>query len=295
MAHRTVRVPTPDGRTLAVTEGGAKSGPLVIYLHGTPMSGLLYGPYEADAAHRGLRLVSYDRPGYGGSTPKPGRSIGDAAQDVATIADHLGVERFGVWGISGGGPHALACAALLPRRAAAVVALASPAPYPAEGLDWLAATGEANIAEFNASLAGPEVLEKFLLPLRGPYLSGDSAAVARDMATLLSPPDRAVLHGALAEFLVGSSRAGLAPGVAGWRDDDLAFAHPWGFTVESIHVPITLWQGKQDRFVPYAHGRWLGAHIGHAIQNLTDEDGHLTLYEHRIPAVHSWLASYLRR
>lgn len=295
MPTHTFNVTTRDGRTLCVTAGGARSGPVVFYLHGTPLSGHLYAPHEQDAAHRGIRLVGYDRPGYGGSTAKPGRSIADAAGDVAAIADHLGVERFGVWGISGGGPHALACAALLPRRAIAVASLASPAPYPAEGLDWLKSTGEANVQEFQASMKGPEALDAFLAPLRASYVGTDANAALADLETLLTPVDRAVFTGTLRAFLLESTRYGLGPGTAGWRDDDLAFVHPWGFELSTIHVPLNLWQGRQDLFVPYAHGKWLAERLPYAVQNLSDEDGHLTLYEHRIPSVHSWLMTYLRR
>ncbi|MGI0055180.1 MAG: alpha/beta fold hydrolase [Thermoplasmata archaeon] len=290
---RSIRA--PDGGTLVVTEGGARTGPLVFALHGTPMSGQLYAPHAEDARRRGIRLVSYDRPGYGGSTARPGRSIASAASDVAAIADELGAERFGVWGISGGGPHALACGALLPKRTVAVVALASPAPYPAEGLDWLKGQGESNVAEFHASMKGGDALEQFLRPAREAYFSSDPDAVLREMETLLSPVDRAVFTGELRAHLSESARRGLRPGVAGWRDDDLAFVRPWGFDVKEVHVPVTLWQGKEDLFVPYAQGRWLGDRIEHAVKNLTDEDGHLTLYQHRIPSVHSWLMSYLRR
>lgn len=295
MANRTSVVRTRDGRVLAVTEGGARSGPVVFYLHGTPMSGELYGPHEQDAARRGFRLISFDRAGYGGSTPRPGRAIGDVAGDVAGIADQLGVERFAVWGISGGGPHALACGALLPKRAIAVAALASPAPYPADGLNWLASTGEANVQEFQASLKGPEALEAFLAPLREGYVHGDPRAADAELESLLSPTDRAVFTGPLRTFLYESARRGLTPGVAGWRDDDLAFVRPWGFDLSAIRVPTLLWQGRADLFVPYAHGKWIADHIEHAVKNLSDEDGHLTLYERRIPAVHSWIASYLRR
>jgi pimeloyl-ACP methyl ester carboxylesterase len=295
MAARTYTVRTTDDRSLCVSEGGAKAGPVVFYLHGTPLSGRLYGPHEEDAQRRGLRLVGYDRPGYGGSTPRPGRTISDAAADVVAIADHLGVERFGVWGISGGGPHALACAALIPRRAIAVAALASPAPYPAEGLNWLASTGEANVAEFQASMKGTEATEAFLAPLRAAYMGPDPRAVDAGMESLLTPADRAAYAGPLRTFLYESGRYGLAPGVAGWRDDDIAFVRPWGFDVAGIRIPITIWQGRQDLFVPYAHGKWLAEHIPHAVQNLSDEDGHLTLYQRRVPQVHSWLATYIRR
>ncbi len=294
MSEKKRTIPTPDGRLLRITEGGARSGPVVFVLHGTPMCGSLYPAHVADAAKRGIRLVGYDRPGYGGSSANPGRTIADAAADVRTIADHLGAERFGVWGISGGGPHALACAARLVDRAVAVAALASPAPYPAQGIDWMAGAGEANVTEFHAAMEGPEALERFLAPMREAYFAPNVDPVLRDLESLLSPVDKSVFA-TIGSYLIDATRQGLRPGVAGWRDDDLAFVRPWGFSLEEIRSPLTLWQGKQDLFVPFAHGQWLGDHISHAVQNLTEEDGHLTLYQNRIPSVHSWLMSYLHR
>src|SRR5262249_35745471 len=130
-SHRidTMRdVTTPDGRTLRVHEAGPADGPTVLVHQGTPMSGILYAAHAGNAEEHGIRLLACDRPGYGGSTPAPGRSVADVATDVRAVADQLGVGRFAVWGISGGGPHALACAALLPDRVVAVGSLASVAP-----------------------------------------------------------------------------------------------------------------------------------------------------------------------
>src|SRR4051794_41873965 len=129
--HLTVT--TSSGRALRVHSAGDPAGPTVFVLHGSPSSGMLYPPNVHDAAAHGLRLVSYDRPGYGGSTPHPGRRVADAAADVGAIADHLGLDRFAVWGHSGGGPHALACAALAGGRRGATAALSGPPPPPARG------------------------------------------------------------------------------------------------------------------------------------------------------------------
>src|SRR5579859_6624876 len=132
--ERTVQ--TPDGRTLAVQENGDLDGSPVLVHMGTPNTRHLYPPISADAAARGMRLISYDRPGYGGSTPSPGRTVADCAEDVRAICAALGIDRLTTWGISGGGPHVLACAALLPGLVVAAASLASTAPYEAEGLDW---------------------------------------------------------------------------------------------------------------------------------------------------------------
>src|SRR4051794_41416932 len=154
-------VTTPDGRTLRVLDVGADDGPVLVVHHGTPGARPLYRTEVDSAAEPGLRLVAYDRPGYGGSTPSPGRSVVDAATDVATILDALGVERFATYGGSGGGPHALACAAVLPERCAAAVTLAGVAPFDAPDLDWLAGMGEGNHAEVRAALEGRERLTEY--------------------------------------------------------------------------------------------------------------------------------------
>ena len=125
-AQRTVRA--PDGRTLAIEEAGDPGGRPVLVHNGTPNSRHLYGPAAADAAARGLRLIGYDRPGYGGSTPQPGRTVADCAADVRAICAGLGIDRLAMWGVSGGGPHVLACAALLPDLVTAAASLASLAP-----------------------------------------------------------------------------------------------------------------------------------------------------------------------
>jgi pimeloyl-ACP methyl ester carboxylesterase len=278
-----------DGRVLCVVEGGDAKGKPVFVLHGTPESRLLYGPHVADASERGIRLISYDRPGYGGSSPMPGRKVADVTKDVASIADHLGVERFAVWGISGGGPHALACAALLPKRVVAAASLASPAPYPSPGLDWLSGQGEDNVAEFGAAMGGPKQLDRFLAPLRELLLKGNPEGMAKILETLLPPVDKAAMSGELGDFLALSMKEGIRPGHEGWKEDDLAFISDWGFKPSDVSVPVLLWQGKEDKMVPFAHGLWLADHIPGVETRLSQEDGHLTLIQRRIPETHAWL------
>jgi pimeloyl-ACP methyl ester carboxylesterase len=288
---REHRLETPDGRVLAVMEGGDPAGPAVVVHHGTPMSRLLYGPNVADAEVRGLRLIGYDRPGYGDSTPQPGRTVADAATDVATIADALGIDRFATWGISGGGPHALACAALLPERVVAAASLAAAAPYEAEGLDFVDGMGEGNVKEFGLILEGREKLEPFLCAERNALLAAGQEGLAEGMRTLLTPVDAAAFTGETAEFLFESLRVGSAERIDGWLDDDLAFVKPWGCSVEQISVPVLLWQGAEDRFVPLAHGEWLASRIPTCQAHLSPEDGHITLLVRRVGEVHEWLAA----
>ena len=289
MGEATVRA--KDGRELRIVQAGAADGLAVVVHNGTPMSRLLFRPCVEDAEQRGIRLIGYDRPGYGGSTPHPGRNVADASRDVAAIADALDIDRLATWGISGGGPHALACAALLPERVVAAASLASVAPYPAEGLDWFAGMGEANVVEFGLTLEGRDALEPFLRHERDAMLAAGPAGLAEAMRTLLSPADHAVFTGETADYMFEAFRAGNEERLDGWLDDDLAFAKPWGFELEQIDVPVLLWQGAEDRFVPFAHGEWLARRIPAVDARLSRDDGHLTLLVRRLGEVHGWLVA----
>jgi pimeloyl-ACP methyl ester carboxylesterase len=288
------RITTPDGRAIQVHEGGDPGGAPVLMHHGTPSEGSLFEPHVEDALTRGIRLIGYDRPGYGGSDPHPDRTVGDCARDVEAIADALGLDRLAVWGLSGGGPHALACGALLPGRVAAVASLAGVGPFDAEGLEWLDGMGEDNLEEFGATERGREVLEPYLDEKRAERLHGDAVQLRDELRTLLTPVDADALTGDFAEYLDGTMRRALEHGVDGWLDDDLAFAKPWGFDVGAIETPVLLWHGEHDMFVPIAHGRWLAERIPNVDARLSPDDGHLTLATRRIPEVHAWLLERLR-
>jgi pimeloyl-ACP methyl ester carboxylesterase len=291
VSERTIT--TPDGRALRVFEAGYPDGTPILAIYGTPSSGMIYGPHARDAEEKGIRFVTFDRAGYGGSDPRPGRSIADVVGDVRGIADELGLDRLGVWGVSGGGPHALACAALLADRVPAVASLASVAPYGVEGLDWLEGMGEDNIVEFNATLQGRDAIEPFERAHREAFRTLRPEELQAQWATLLSPADAAVARADFAAYLIDSVNAALEPGVDGWLDDDLAFVAPWGFELDSIRIPVLLWQGELDLFVPPSHGRWLAEHIPGVEAHLSPTDGHLTLIEHRVPEVHDWLLARL--
>lgn len=288
----TRAIETPDWRTLLVHEEGDPGGFPVLVHHGTPSDGRLYGPWFPDATSKGIRLIGYDRPGYGGSSRHAGRKVADAARDVETIANALELDRFATWGISGGAPHALACAALLPDRVAAAASLAAPAPYGAEQLDWQAGMGEGNIAEFGAALEGEETLRPALENERAQMLGTDAKQLQEAMGSVLSPLDARTMSGELAQHLFATMAGGLADGVDGWLDDDLAFVADWGFSVESIAVPTLLLQGEQDLMVPPDHGRWLAERLRDAEARIDPSEGHLTLYENRIPDVHAWLLEH---
>jgi pimeloyl-ACP methyl ester carboxylesterase len=287
--ERTIH--TPDGRVLAVQEGGDPAGSPVLVHNGTPMSRHLYGPNVADAAEQGLRLISHDRPGYGGSTPQPGRSVADCAADVVAICDALEIDKAAMWGLSGGGPRVLACAALLPELVTAAAALASFAPYDADGLDWFDGLQAADA--YRRALTDPDAVRAGLDEGRKEVLATTASRLAEEWAPFLSAADAAVLTGELAEYTARTNHEALAPGSQGWWDDSYGLVRPWGFELADISVPVLLLHGRQDKFVPFAHGQWLAAHIPGVDARLLDDDGHLTLQEHRVSEVHTWLRQRL--
>jgi pimeloyl-ACP methyl ester carboxylesterase len=287
-----MRIQTADGRTLEVHDEGDRNGFPVVVHHGTPMSGIQYPSHVELARAQGIRLVGYDRPGYGGSDRASGRAVADCAADVAAIADALALDRFASWGISGGGPHVLACAALCDDRLTAVASLAAVAPYDAEGLDWLDGMGEGNHVEFGKVLEGEEVLRPFLEEEAAGLQDATPQELAAQMATLLGDEDRAVLTGAFAEYFIECGRHGFDRGVDGWLDDDLAFVGDWGFEVEQINRPALLVHGDDDRFVPVSHGRWLEERIPGVEARIDRGDGHLTLIERRMREVNDWLLAH---
>ena len=291
ITQRTAR--TPDGRTLAIEDAGDPAGRPVLVHNGTPNSRHLYGPAAADAAARGLRLIGYDRPGYGGSTPQPGRTVADCAADARAICAELGIERLAMWGVSGGGPHVLACAALLPDLVTAAASLASLAPADAEGLDWFDGMGQDNADDYRLLRTDPDAVRAKLESDREQALAASAADLAKMLQTLLTPTDAAILTGEFAEYLAYADREGLAPGTQGWWDDGVAHASPWGFELSAIGVPVLLMHGRHDQFVPFGHGQWLAARIPGVDARLLDHDGHLTLETNRIGEVHAWLAERL--
>jgi pimeloyl-ACP methyl ester carboxylesterase len=286
-------VTAPDGRTIAVREGGDPNGRPVLVHAGTPNSRLLYPADVALAERQGVRLISYDRPGYGGSTRRPGRTVADCADDVRAIAAALGLERLAVWGISGGGPHALACAALLGDLVPAVAVLASPAPYGAPGLDFWEGMGELNVEDYKLMLEDPVAARDKTERDREEALATGPVELAEILRTLLSAVDAAALDGELAEFLVASWQDGLAPGADGWWDDGVADIADWGFEIAAIATPVLLRHGREDRFVPFGHGEWLAGRIPGVTAILTDDDGHLTLTRRHLASVHDWLLARL--
>jgi pimeloyl-ACP methyl ester carboxylesterase len=283
---------TPDGRTLAYVERGPESGTPVIVSHGTPGSRFARHPDPQMYERHGVRSIAYDRPGYGRSDPQRGRSVADAAADVAAIADELGFERFAVVGGSGGAPHALACGALLGGRVTRVGALVTPAPSDAEDFDFFEGLAELNVKEFGAALEGEGAIEAFLQPLAD-GIRADPDAVIEDILTELPEVDRELA--ARPEFraiMKESFVEAVRQGVRGWADDDLAFAKPWGFELEDVQAETRVWQGELDVLTPRPHGEYVASRLPNARFELLENGGHFLDEEWGV--VFEWLAEAAR-
>jgi len=286
MNYTPTALTLPDGRTLDLFVEGPADGTPIVSHHGTPSAGIPHRPFVEAAAERGLRWVSYSRPGYGDSARNEGRSVADCVSDVEAILDHLGADVFFTTGASGGGPHTLACAALLPTRVLGCAAIAAVAPYEAEGLDWMAGQGPENVAEWQAQLAGPEPHRAFLEEEAVGMREATSPETFIDaIAGLLPPVDRAALTGEYAQSVIDGTHRALMRGIWGWFDDDVAFIEPWGFDLSAMAAPVALWQGAQDLMVPFAHGEWLAAHVSGARPHLYPDQGHLSIAAGSFPQI----------
>jgi pimeloyl-ACP methyl ester carboxylesterase len=278
---------TRDGRTIAIELAGDADGFPVLVHHGTPNTRHVYPPEAAEAASWGLKLIGYNRPGYGESTRHPGRTVADCVADVRAICAELGIDRLAMWGASGGGPHVLACAALLPGMVTAVASLASVTPYPAEGLDWFDGIGEHNGADFKLALSDPQA---------------SWVAMEKERAELLAAPAETLIDtptavptemlGALTEYISLAIRDALGQGIDGYWDDHQAFMKPWGFELDNITVPVLLMHGRLDRSVPVSHGEWLAARVPGAEVRFFANEGHLSLLTNRMDEVHAWLSEH---
>lgn len=275
---------TPDGRQLEFLTGGAEGGFPLLFHSGTPSAAVSYEPLWQAAREADLRLVTYSRPGYGASSPRPTTAepvIADDVADSGLLLDALGMDEFVTLGWSGGGPRALACAALLPERCRAAVSLAGVAPVDADGLDWLAGMGPENVRDFELAARGREalrpVVEQEIAEMAG--VTGDEVVAA--FGGLVDEVDAAAVTGELAEYVAASFRHAVAQGAVGLLEDNLQVMRPWGFDVAGIPVPVGVWQGAHDRMVPFTHGQWLAARIPGARVHLFDDEGHISLV-HRI-------------
>ncbi|MFL6060253.1 MAG: alpha/beta fold hydrolase [Marmoricola sp.] len=276
-----------DGRELEVLTGGDPDGFGWLFHSGTPSAAVALDFFDRPAREAGLRLITYSRPGYGSSTrrPWPHPRIADDLADSVRILDELGVDEFVTLGWSGGGPRALACAALLPRRCRAAATLAGVAPADAPDLDFTAGMGPENIEEFAAAAAGVKAYEAFLAEPVAGLAEVTAADVAAELGRLVTPVDVAALTGDFAEWIAASFRRSVAQGTIGWREDGLAIMAHWGFDLSEVRVPVAIWQGRQDAMVPLSHGEWLVANVPGAHGHLFEDEGHISLVVDRLPEI----------
>lgn len=279
-----LHLPTPDGRTLEVITGGDPDGFPWVFHGGSPSAAVPYAPILDAADRAGLRFISYSRPGYGASSPRtpeqgPPR-FADDVRDTTTVLDQLGVGDFLTLGWSGGGPRALACAALLPERCRAATSLAGVAPRHAPDLDWTAQMAPENVAEYDAADAGAEEYGAYLTADFLPVMEASPDELAASMGDLFTAADRAALDEPLTAWMVALFRHAAAQGVIGVRDDGLACVSEWGFDPTEITVPTSIWQGDADAMVPLAHGQWLASHVPGARAHLLAGSGHLLVATH---------------
>lgn len=273
----------PDGRTLHGYDTGGDGHP-VMWHHGTPNVGAPPKPLFALADELRLRWVSFDRPGYGGSSSHPGRTVASVAADAAALADALELDRFAVVGHSGGGPHALACAAQQPSRVSGVVSLGGLAPFLPEELDWFADMGPTSHAALLAALEGAEGKR------RHEHENADAPIdfTARDWQALKGPWG----------WLGTVAAAGVASGVEALIDDDLAYVSPWGVDVQRISVPVLLVHGDDDHVVPARHSAWLAGQIPRAEHWRLPEESHISALAAEQQGADDalrWLADHVRR
>lgn len=272
------------GRVLHVYDTGAlgSSELVVLWHHGTPNIGSPPQPLFGASERLGIRWIGYDRPGYGGSTPEPGRDVASAGRYAALVADALGIERFATFGHSGGGPHALACGALLPDRVLAVVSgagLAPLAPFTDDGLDWYAGMAASGAASLRAAVRGRGAKEEY----EAAAGDGDIGFIQADLDALAGP------WGWFGSVVGPAIEAG--PG--GLIDDDLAYVAPWGFDPALVTGPLLLLHGGLDAVVPASHSQWLLGRCPEAELRLFPEDGHISVLNHAEDAL-DWLASTAR-
>jgi pimeloyl-ACP methyl ester carboxylesterase len=260
-SEATQVITRPDGRKLAVDCLGSPKGLPVFLMHGTPGSRRGPRPRASVLYRLGIKLICYDRPGYGGSSRHPGRSVADAVQDVQAIAEALDLGTFSVVGRSGGAPHALACAAELSGWVASVVTLVGLAPPDAPGFDWYDGMTHSNKTEFGQAETNPNAITATLTD-KAERVSANPELLLELLRPELTVPDRRIIDEvAIQRLLSESYTEALRQGAEGWIDDSLALCKTWGFDPKKIKVPVLIWHGLNDVFSPASHAQWLADHI----------------------------------
>lgn len=290
MNYRELLIESPDGRTIEASTLGDPQGHTVFFHHGTPGS-VLTVQSLAPLAEQGLFLVSASRPGYGQSSRRAGRSVADQVDDVRTVLDHLGCDTYASVGWSGGGPHALACAALDAPRCVAAWSLAGVVPMDVD-FDWTQGMGPENIEEFTLGLEGGPAYEEHVAAAGEAFAHATPENIIEIFGGLLSPVDRDALAGDEARsMLAAAERRAFVNGWRGFYDDDRAFFAPWGFDPTAIHAPVSLWFGDEDLMVPPSHGHWFAHHLPNAAVHHVPDDGHISIVSGHLDEISSEISS----
>jgi pimeloyl-ACP methyl ester carboxylesterase len=278
------------GRPVAYCVYGPSAEGRVVFEYGTPGTRRLSPQQQSAVTRAGVQLLVIDRPGYGESGRLAGRRIVDVVQDVQTVTDLLGWEDFCVWGGSGGGPHALACAALLGERVLRCASVVGAAPFDAADVDWFAGMSQGNIQEFELAIRG----ESAYRPLVQELAEHAVAAAERGQVQVaddyhLPAADVEALRARTAEDGYHERVfAAYARGIDGWVDDSIALVQPWGFDLVDIARPVSVWFGLDDVLSPRAHGEYLARAIPHAEIGLLPSGGHI-LTDRDLDDVYAWL------
>lgn len=258
---QVIQRPGDPSRELAFECVGDPSGIPVFLLHGMPGSRSGPRPRESVLYRLGVRLICYDRPGYGESTRHEGRSVADAVGDVRAIADHLKLGTFSVVGRSGGAPCALACAALLGDQVSCVAALVGLAPPDAPGLNWYEGMTDSNTNSYRGVEEDREAIIA-AVEQRAALIARDKTVLLNQLRPELTGPDRWIVNEVAIQGVLSDPHAeAVRQGPWGWIDDALALRSPWQFDLATIDVPVLIWHGKDDVFSPASHAQWLAEHI----------------------------------
>lgn len=284
------QLPLPGaGRLLDVVTAGPPDGKALVFHSGTPSGPALHEVLAEAAAGNGLRYVNLARPGYGRSTPLPGRSVASVVSDTLAVLEQLGHDEFVTAGWSGGGPHALACGALAPARCQAVAVLAGLAPRGAPDLDWSGGMGEENLEEFALAEKGGPEFEAWLEQAASLMTAVEATELGDALGDLVTGADKEALAGPLGAYLAEGVKSAFEEGVAGWRDDDYAFLSDWGFSPGDCRRPTYIVQGSQDRMVPLTHGAWLAEQVAGARYRQLEGEGHISIWRAVAADVVAWL------
>jgi pimeloyl-ACP methyl ester carboxylesterase len=286
-------VTTGGGRKIWVDISGPENGFPVLRHAGSPGSRRLFGPAVDCANACGFRLISYDRPGYGDTPPRSNRLIADGVVETLAIANELGFSELAVWGFSGGGPYALACAALLPEVVVGCCVFSSFAPYAAEGLDFATGCSDEYRREIELFFEDPQVArDHFRVEAHDLFAASSTAEGWLERWGAAAETDAAHSR-QLAEYLALVQQDCLSRSDQGWWDDWAAVLTPWGFDPVEIDSPVQLWHGQSDEAVSPAHGHWLADRISGIDAHFPEGDDHTNIEEYHQREAYDWLRQLL--